>query len=335
MNALLCGKVAMLLTLVFSTNLLAEHKFSVSSQQIAPQGRLQAIAIEKNSIWVSGTESNIYHSNNGGDSWQKITAPKTEQPLQYRDIEVSANQVWLLSAGEGSDSRIYYSNNSGESWKLELQGTTQNHFYNCISLSENGELWLYGDSVDGELFIEKRTVDAKWLPQKAPFKAQPKEGGFAASGSCVINHNNKPLIATGNNQQPRFIQPENNWHMFNSPIEGGKAAGTFAMVTGKNTLWVAGGSLLKKEQPAQVWQYQMGNWMAHLQNALQGAVYGLGYKPPFIFAMNPQGIIGKHQNTNKWQLLSPSNSWAMACMESVNTCFAVGEAGTVTAISWE
>ena len=85
-------KKSLLVGLIVSSSLYA-GEYSVSSQQVSKGNTFQAIAIENNEIWISGTNSAIYKSLNDGKTWQAVKAPVTNKPLQYRDIEIINNKL--------------------------------------------------------------------------------------------------------------------------------------------------------------------------------------------------------------------------------------------------
>lgn len=328
-----------LLFSLFATFTSVAADFTVTSQKISDGNRFQAISIdEKGGLWVSGTQSAVYHSDDDGKSWDKINTPSTNKPLQFRDIQVINNTIVLMSAGEGADSKLYMSNNNGASWTLTNQGGNPSTFYDCFSMTDEQTGWLYGDSIDGNFFLLKTTNGAKkWQAITLPFAAQTGEGGFASSGTC-LNHNTNGDIAigTGNTEIPRLlIKPKSqSWQIIDSPYTGGEAAGIFSVQFDEDTLYTFGGSLKTKAQAASGFTFSLSKstWAAMPKLPLKGAVYGSAVVENYVFITNPQGIAVLEKNKKTWRMLSNLDVWAMACKES--QCWGVGADDVVVNISW-
>jgi len=317
----------------------ASTDFVITSKQISTGNRFQAISIdEKGGLWVSGTNSSVYHSADLGQSWSAVKTPDTGKDLQFRDIQVVDNKIILMSAGEGADSRLYMSDDKGESWSLTNQGQTPETFYDCFSMLNSTTGWLYGDSADKQFSILKTTDGAKtWKPITMPFKAQADEGGFASSGTC-LNHNKQGDIAigTGNAENPRLLikKKDQAWQSITSPYKGGEAAGIFSVQFDKDNLYTFGGSLKTKGVATPVYKYSLStsSWHSLLGAPLTGAVYGSAITKEHVFITNPEGIAVLNKNKTAWRKLSDLDIWAMACKD--NNCWGVGANGTVVTIAW-
>jgi hypothetical protein len=341
--------------------------FVVTTQKISEGNRFQAISIdEKGGLWVSGTNSAVYHSTDSGESWTAVNTPNTSKPLQFRDIQVVNDTIILMSAGEGADSKLYMSKNAGESWILTNQGKNPSTFYDCFSMLDDSTGWLYGDSVNEKFSMLKTTDGAKsWKAVTLPFAAQEDEGGFASSGTC-LNHNAQGDIAigTGNAEIPRLLikKADQAWQSIPSPYAGGEAAGIFTVQFDDSNLYTFGGSLTAKAKnaPAAGYKYSLtkSKWMPLPVSPFNGAVYGSAITEKHVLITSPQGIAvmnksekytetsyedasasrtkSSSQNLLKdklsWKKISDLDIWAIAC--SGTQCWGVGANDVVVTISW-
>ncbi|WP_210562089.1 hypothetical protein [Psychrosphaera aestuarii] len=323
-------------TLVSAQN--QELHIEVSAQQISTGNRFQAVKIvDDKTIFVSGTNSSIYKSEDAGFTWLALKAPAKKDKLQFRDVYADPQRLVLMSAGEGAMSRVYVSKDNGLSWQLTLQGHKPTDFYNCIT-EANQTYWLYGDSVNSNLTVFKSTDDANsWQPERLPYDARALEGGFASSGTCINSSNRGDLvIATGNTIKPRLLIKEVNsdWQSVESPFKGGEAAGIFSVQLSDNNVYAFGGTLKTKDNPALAYQYNIKqeSWVALPNLPINGAIYGSAINQGHIFATSPDGIAMLKPNSPKWQLISSLDMWAIDCTS--NYCIAVGGDDTVVKITF-
>lgn len=315
-----------------------ELLIEVSAQQISTGNRFQAVKIVNDkAIFVSGTNSSIYKSEDAGLTWQPLNAPAKQDKLQFRDVYADTKSLVLMSAGEGVMSRVYLSKDNGLSWQLTLQGNKPTDFYNCIT-EANQTYWLYGDSVDSNLTVFKSMDNANsWQPERLPFDARALEGGFASSGTCINSSKNGDIvIATGNTSIPRILlkTTESSWKSIDSPFKGGEAAGIFSVQLSDNNVYAFGGTLKTKDNPALAYQYNLKqeSWAALPNLPINGAVYGSSISQGHIFATSPDGIAMLKPNSPNWQLISSLDMWAIDCTS--NYCIAVGGDDTVVKITF-
>ena len=301
-----------------------------------PDISFQAVHQIASDIWASGTNGGIYHSGDGGLTWQKISGPVNTENLQFRDIQPLADGgLLVMSAGEGESSRVYRSNDQGLTWQLQVSGTSTSAFFDCMHFTDNQNGWLYGDSDDEGLFILATKDGGKnWQRQTMPFAAQAGEGGFASSGTCVNQGDNGAVyIATGNAAVSRVLVLNNRgWQGLESPIAGGEASGIFSVQQADNRLFIFGGSLKNEQSPAQAFQFNLttNEWLALPEVPLKGAIYGsalLREKDQLkILIANPQGVALWQPDQTSWTMLSRNNVWSLAC-DAKYGCIGVGKDG--------
>jgi len=193
-------------------------------------------AINENDVWVSGTHGAIYHSINGGKSFQKIEIPNASD-LDFRDIHCFPNHtILVMSVGNGSNSRIYKSTDDGRTWRLSFQNQHQDGFLNSIAFWDTSHGIAVGDPVNGHVYIlltsdggdHWEEVDLKQVPD-----ALTGECGFAASGTCVtVLGTSYAWIGMGGPKARIYKTPDRgkSWHVYETPILCGKnSTGIFSV----------------------------------------------------------------------------------------------------------
>ncbi len=329
-------------TLLFSVlvcaSLLQVARAGVTVHQLNENVSFQAVTWQDKYAIASGTSGGVYLSGDDGASWQQIPAPTGSDNRQFRDNQRLTNgRLMVMSAGEGPDSGVFISDDNGKHWQQVSQGQQQSTFYDCFYMTSLTMGWLYGDSDEQGLFVLATTDGGlNWQRQSLPIKAQSSEGGFASSGTCL---NDTPgrgvVIGTGNGATPRLLMLEGNqWQRIESPIAGGEAGGIFSVQATVNTVFVSGGSLKLAGAPASALQYFIDseNWQALPELPLNGAVYGSALLATTegveYWVSNPQGVAVLTPGADKWQIVSQSNIWSLAC-QADKGCIGVGKNGVV------
>lgn len=313
-------------------------KAHVTAHQLNENVSFQAVTWQDQYVLATGTSGGIYLSEDDGVNWQQVAPPIGGESLQFRDNQrLSNGRLVVMSAGEGADSSIFISDEEGESWQRTSQGEKDTTFYDCFYMTTLTQGWLYGDSDPNGLFVLV-TIDGgqHWHRQNLPFTAQTSEGGFASSGTCLSGAmDNGVVIGTGNAKTPRLLlMLEGQWQSIVSPIEGGEASGIFSVQATGQTLFVSGGSLIRKELPAQAWQYHIDRqkWIALPELPLRGAVYGSALLDNAdgveYWVSNPQGVAVLKPGKGDWQMVSRSNIWSLAC-QTGKGCIGVGKNGAI------
>ena len=187
--------------------------------------------------WVSGTKGTYVRTTDGGKTWSVGTVPGAAK-LDFRDVEAfGETTAYLLSAGPGEDSRIYKTTDGGKSWDLQFKNSDPEAFFDAIAFWDEKNGLALGDPVKG-LFQLIGTDDGgtnwKPLPRERLPLALPKEGAFAASGTCLVTHGeNDVWFCTGGAKTARVFHSKDrgrNWSVSDTPIIGGaESAGIFSL----------------------------------------------------------------------------------------------------------
>ncbi|MBZ5606669.1 MAG: glycosyl hydrolase [Acidobacteriia bacterium] len=137
-------------------------------------------------VWASGSSGTYLKTTDGGATWRTAVVPGAGQ-LDFRDVHaLDAQAAFLLSSGPGDQSRVYKTADAGRHWTLQLTNPDASGFFDVFAFWDARNGILLGDPVGGE-FVILTTADggAHWQKQHTP-PALPKEGAFAASGTCLI-----------------------------------------------------------------------------------------------------------------------------------------------------
>ena len=96
------------------------------------------IVPDEKHIWITGNFGAIFHSNDGGKSWEKQDAGG-ENFLISDGSFIDSKQGWLA----GTRGTILHTNNSGKKWEKQNSGTTINLFDISFVDAQNG--WAVGE----------------------------------------------------------------------------------------------------------------------------------------------------------------------------------------------
>ncbi len=143
-------------------------------------------AVSAKVVWASGTKGTYLITTDGGVNWKAGTVTGAAD-MDFRAVHgFDEKTAVLLSIGEGEKSRVYKTKDGGGTWEVLYTNPDPKGFFDAIAFWDAEHGILLGDPVDGH-FVIMTTDDGgeNWRREKAP-AAQPKEGLFAASNSCVF-----------------------------------------------------------------------------------------------------------------------------------------------------
>ena len=193
-------------------------------------------AVNATIIWASGTHGTYLRTTDAGKSWTTAQVPGAEK-LDFRDVEAfSADEAYLLAAGPGNQSRIYKTTDAGQHWSLQFTNTDPQGFYDCFAFWDRNHGIAVGDPVDGR--FELLTTDdggVHWTqhPTRSRPQALPREGAFAASGTCIaVQGKANVWFATGG-KVARVFRSSNagkTWTVADTPmVHGPDSTGIFSI----------------------------------------------------------------------------------------------------------
>jgi photosystem II stability/assembly factor-like uncharacterized protein len=321
---------------------------SISPQSSGTAALLQAVSpVSGAVVWVSGHEATYARTLDGGATWTAAVMVGEEE-LQFRDVEAfDANTAYLMSAGTGEMSRIYRTDDGGESWQHQYTADHPEAFLDCMAFWDRDRGLVYGDEVDGVPFILSTTDGGEhWsrVPSESLPAALDGEGGFAASGTCLMTQEGgRAWVGTGAGSHPRVLMTEDwgeSWTVMDVPVEGGSSAGLFTLGMTPEGEGIAfggavGGDTLRTDNIILTGDYG-ASWTTGGHPVMLGPVYGSGLVMLDggwgVAAVGPGGLDWSGDEGRSWVAADTLTYWAVA-FASPNAGWAVGPGGRITKLA--
>src|SRR5690242_1698960 len=140
-------------------------------------------------VWASGTKGTYARTTDGGATWQSGTVSGAAQ-LDFRDVEAfDANIAYLLSIGKDQQSRIYKTSDGGAHWTLQFTSRHPEAFFDAMAFWDRDHGIAMSDPVNGRfVMVATDNGGRTWtdVPATGIPAAKAGEGGFAASGTCIV-----------------------------------------------------------------------------------------------------------------------------------------------------
>jgi len=220
--------------------------------------RLRGVSTVSDRVaWASGANGTILRTENGGQTWQRLSIPGTET-LDFRDIDAVSDRIaWVLSIGAGEASRIYKTSDAGAHWDEQFVNHEAKAFFDAMAFWDRNRCIAVSDSVDGH-FVIVRTGDGgrTWtrIPPETLPPALPNEGAFAGSGTNVtVLAPGSVWIGTGASTRSRVLCSSDSgatWTVADRPIAASASAGIFSIAFRDPLHGVVVGGDYRKESEA-------------------------------------------------------------------------------------
>jgi photosystem II stability/assembly factor-like uncharacterized protein len=193
--------------------------------------------VDSRVVWASGTQGTVLRTTDGGRTWQDRSIRRAPD-LDFRDIHaVDDRTAYALSIGEGEKSRIYKTSDGGNTWTLPFTNRDPRGFLDALAFWDPGHGIAMGDPMDGRFLI--LTTDdggATWgrIPVAGMPPAEPGEGAFAASGTClVVSGDGHAWFGTGGAKVSRVFRSTDRgrtWTAHETPVRAGTpSSGIFSL----------------------------------------------------------------------------------------------------------
>lgn len=308
---------------------------------------LQAVSAPSARVaWVTGHGGVVLRTTDGGHTWLR-RAVATAESLQFRDVHAhDSASAWILAAGPGDRSRIYHTTDGGATWTLQFRNTTAQAFFDCFAFWDAERGLAFSDAVAGRfVLMQTRDGGAHWLatPDEALPAAQPGEGAFAASGTCVVTvAGDYAWIATGAADTARVLRTSDGgrtWAAVSVPIPGGAFAGLTTLAFRDSLTGMAlGGDLgdsTVATPNAAVTEDGGRTWRAAGRTGFAGAAYGAAFVPgtPAVVAVGPGGIAWSPDRGASWVPLDSASYWSVGFAPAGRTGWAVGPGGRIVRLT--
>lgn len=275
---------------------------SWTMQKSGVTGRLRGVsAVSESVAWASGAGSTVLRTTDGGASWQKFSV--TTDNLDFRDIDaIDAQTAYALSIGNGPASRIYKTTDAGKTWTVQFKAEDQKVFLDAMSFWDANNGIVFGDSVDGQLYI-LTTSDGGRTWSRVPAANLPPalegEGAFAASGTNIaLFGKSHAWIGTGAGAKARVLRTSDRgrtWQVADTPLAAAPSAGIFSIAFRDAKHGVVVGGDYRKEQEAidNLAVTNDGGVTWTIVKGLSGfrsvVAYVPGEKTPTLIALGPAG----------------------------------------------
>ena len=297
-------------------------------------------------VWVSGSRGTYLRTTDGGATWNAGRVPGADS-LQFRDVHaVDANTAYLLSIGNGSQSRIYKTTDAGANWKLQYTNPDSAGFYDCMDFWDARRGIVIGDALGQEIAM-LRTTDggAHWtrIPAKALPRAQPNEGSFAASGTCLVTKaGGHAWVVASNPDHGRVLHTGDygaTWSVDTLPIttRAGSGPQSIAFRDARHGMALGGGTAAQPTDDFIATTADAGKtWVKRKSPALRTGVWGGVYVPnasrPTVVAVGPAGAAWSKDDGLTWTPIDTLNYWSVG-FASPRAGWAVGTQGKITKLS--
>ena len=297
-------------------------------------------------VWVSGTQGTYLRTTDGGATWTAGRVPGADS-LQFRDVHaVDANTAYLLSIGNGNQSRIYKTTDAGANWKLQFTNPDSAGFYDCMDFWDPKRGLVIGDALGGDIAV-LTTSDggAHWsrVPVASLPRAQPNEGSFAASGTCLVTRpGGHAWIVASNADHGRVLHTANygkSWSVDTLPLttRAGSGPQSIAFRDTRNGIALGGGNAAQSGDVLTATTSDGGKtWVKRTSPTLRTGVWGGVYVPgatrPTVVAVGPTGSVWSPDNGVTWTPIDSLNYWSVG-FASPRAGWAVGAQGRITKLS--
>jgi len=185
-------------------------------------------------VWASGMHGTVLRTTDGGRTWERDTIAGATA-LDFRAIAATSHDVaHALSIGDSS--RIYRTTDGGRTWSLRFVSTRKGSFFDAIQFWDATHGIAMSDPVDGHfLIIATDDGGETWheMPASGMPGSLPGEGGFAASGTCLIVGGDRDAwLVSGGAAVARIYHSADRghtWDVHDTPLRAGvSSAGIFS-----------------------------------------------------------------------------------------------------------
>ena len=187
--------------------------------------------------WASGTRGTFLRTSDGGVTWQVGRVAGAES-LDFRDVHaVDSTTAYLL--GIQKPASIYKTTDAGRSWVRQFADSSADAFIDCLAFWDRDHGIAIGDpmaALDGKMMLlVTANGGATWeqVPRDRLPVPLPKEGAFAASGTCItVMGTANAWIGTGLGGKGRVFRTSDRgrtWSVVETPVDA--SVGTAGIFT--------------------------------------------------------------------------------------------------------
>jgi photosystem II stability/assembly factor-like uncharacterized protein len=304
--------------------------------------RLRGVsAVNERVAWASGAGSTVLRTSDGGATWQKLTV--TSDTLDFRDVDaINAQTAYVLSIGNGPVSRIYKTTDAGATWTMQFKADDEKVFLDAMSFWDADHGIVFGDSVEGKLYILLTENGGRTWTRVPPSSLPPAlegEGAFAASGTNIaLFGKNHAWIGTGAGAKARVLRTADRgrtWQVANTPLAAGQSSGIFSIAFRDEKHGAVAGGDYRKEQEAidNLAITNDGGVTWKLVKGLSGfrsvVAYVPGLNKPALVALGPSGGDYSLDDGQTWSRLEGPGFDTFSFVPRKSTGWAAGANGAL------
>ncbi|MET0649283.1 MAG: oxidoreductase [Pyrinomonadaceae bacterium] len=330
-----------LLLFVCAADARAEWVAQVSGTTVRLRG---VSAVNGRVAWASGANGTYARTTDGGRTWRAGQVPGAAE-LDFRDVDAfDADTAYLLAIGEGERSRIYKTTDGGRNWTLQFQNTRARAFYDCMAFWDERNGIAISDPVEGHFLVLMTDDGGRRWHQMSTAGMPPAfggEGGFAASGTCVVVRGTRTAwFGTGGPAGARVFRSDDGgrtWSVADAPFVRGSAAGIFSLDFYGDAGAAVGGDYTKERGVSgnAALSYDGGrSWWALESSSRPGGyrscvAYVPGTGGRKLIAVGPSGSDYSTNSGRTWKSLGEEGFHALSVARRGDVAWAVGENGRV------
>ena len=179
-------------------------------------------AVDAKVVWATGNKGTVLRTTDGGSSW---TAFSLGRELELRDVHAFDERTAFVLAVT-RPAVILRTTDGGETWEEMFRHPSEEAFLNSFTFLDRERAILSGDPIDGELqILTSEDGGGTWTPALTIPAAGEGEGGFAASGTCIVSVGESAWIGTGGmaSRVLRSTDAGRNWQAAPTPMISGEA----------------------------------------------------------------------------------------------------------------
>jgi photosystem II stability/assembly factor-like uncharacterized protein len=307
--------------------------------------RLRGVsAVSERVAWASGAGSTVLRTADGGQTWQKLAV--TTDVLDFRDIDaIDAQTAYVLAIGNGAASRIYKTTDGGKTWTLQFRNEDQKAFLDAMSFWDANHGIVFGDSVDGQLYI-MTTADGGRVWSRVPAANLPpaleNEGAFAASGTNIaVFGTSHAWIGTGAAAKARVLRTVDGgrtWKVAETPLAAAPSAGIFSIAfrDAKHGIIVGGDYRREQEAVDNLAVTSDGGVTWTLVKGLSGFRSVVGYVPgtKTLVALGPSGGDYSTDDGRTWTPIGGPGFDTFSFVPGKSMGWGAGADGRIGRLTW-
>ncbi len=292
--------------------------------------------VDKNIVWASGTNGTFLLTTDGGKTWKTDTVADAGM-LDFRSIYAfDGENAIIVSAG--APARVYKTNDGGNFWTMTFFSNDPAIFLDAVAFWDEEHGLVMGDPFEGKLFLLK-TNDGGVSWAKISADSIPagmiSEGGFAASGTCMVTKgDDKAWIGVGSDSA-RVYQTDNqgrSWEVYQTPILcGSEMKGIYSLSFKNGLQGIAVGGEWNVKHPAQSKAFTIdGGQTWALGKGVGSYCSGSCFVKEDIFlACGQSGIDISTDGGRNWENINDLHLYGIKFDETGSVGYATGPGGRI------